>query len=36
MQSLRVRFNDFSLTGRVWAVMIVGGLTMLMVMATAG
>jgi len=35
MRFLRVRFNDFSLTGRVWAVMIVGGISMLIVMAAA-
>lgn len=36
MASLRFCFNDFSLTRRVWGVMIVNGLALVVVMAAAG
>jgi len=36
MRLLRFRFNDVSLTRRVWAVMLVNGLAMLAIMASSG
>lgn len=36
MRLMRFRFNDLSLTRRVWAVMLVNGLAMLAIMATSG
>lgn len=36
MRLFNIRFNDFSLTRRVWAVMVINGLAMVAIMAVSG